>query len=90
MKVRYFALLRDITGCKEEEWTRPADTVGGLIHDLVARYGSSFERWVMKDGKIWDLVMILVNGRDVRQMSGFETPLKPDDTIVIFPPVGGG
>lgn len=90
MKIRYYALLRDITGCKEEDWTQPAETVGDLIHNLVARYGQEFERWVMKDGDIWDLVMILVNGRDVRQSQRFDTPLTPTDTIVIFPPVGGG
>jgi molybdopterin converting factor small subunit len=61
-----------------------------LIRDLVVRYGHAFERWVTKDGDLWDLVMVLVNGRDVRSMQRFSTPLAPDDTVVIFPPVGGG
>ena len=90
MKVQYFALLRDVTGKKEEDWQQPETTVGQLVRDLVARYGHAFERWVMKDGELWDLVIILVNGHDVRQMQRFNTPLAPDDTVIIFPPVGGG
>jgi len=90
MKVLYFALLRDVTGKKEEEWREPEPTVGHLLHALVARYGHGFERWVLKDGELWNLVIILVNGRDVRQLQNLKTPLAPDDTVVIFPPVGGG
>ena len=90
MKVQYFALLRDVTGKREEEWHQPEATVGDLMRDLVTKYGHAFERWVMKDGDLWNLVIILVNGRDVRQMRRFDTPLAPDDTFVIFPPVGGG
>ncbi len=90
MKVEYFALLRDVTGKKVEVWPQPEATLGDLLRALVARYGRPFERWVMKDGDLWSLVIILVNGRDVRHLQRLETPLAPGDTIVIFPPVGGG
>jgi len=56
----------------------------------VARYGHEFERWVMKDGDLWSLVIILVNGHDVRQLKRFATVLAPSDVVVIFPPMGGG
>jgi len=90
MKVLYFAVLRDVTGKREEDWQQPDATVGDLLRALVARYGRGFERWVVKDGDLWDLVMVLVNGQDVRHLQHFNTPLAPSDTIVIFPPVGGG
>jgi molybdopterin synthase sulfur carrier subunit len=90
MKILYFALLRDATGKKEEDWHRPEATLGDLLRDLVVKYGHEFERWVLKDGDLWDLVIILVNGNDVRQMQRLKTPLAPNDTVVIFPPVGGG
>jgi molybdopterin synthase sulfur carrier subunit len=90
MMVRYFALLRDVTGKKEEEWLRPEATLGDLLRALVAQYGRAFERWVLKDGDLWNLVIVLVNGRDVRHMQRLDTPLAPTDTVVIFPPVGGG
>jgi molybdopterin synthase sulfur carrier subunit len=90
MMVRYFALLRDVTGKKEEDWRQPEATLGDLLRALVARYGRAFERWVLKDGDLWNLVIILVNGRDVRHLQRLATPLAPTDTVVIFPPVGGG
>jgi MoaD family protein len=90
MKILYFALLRDITHKKEEDWRQPEATLGDLLHDLVAQYGHEFERWVLKDGDLWNLVIILVNGRDVRGMQRLKTPLAANDTVVIFPPLGGG
>ena len=90
MKIEYFALLRDVTGKKEEEWHEPAATVGELLRALVARYGADFARWVSKDGQFGKLAIIMVNGRDVRGMQHLDTPLASTDTVVIFPPVGGG
>jgi len=90
MKILYFALLRDVTRKKEEEWPQPEATLGDLLRDLSARYGREFERWVLKDGDLWNLAIILVNGNDVRQLQSLNTPLTPNDTVVIFPPVGGG
>jgi len=90
MKILYFALLRDITHKKEEDWHQAEATLGDLLRDLVAQYGHEFERWVLKDGDLWNLVIILVNGNDVRQMQKLKTTLAPGDTVVIFPPLGGG
>ena len=90
MKIQYFALLRDITHKKEEDWRQPEATLGDLLRDLVAQYGHEFERWVLKDGDLWNLVIILVNGNDVRGMQSLKTPLASSDTVVIFPPLGGG
>jgi len=90
MKILYFALLRDITHKKEEDWQKPEATLGNLLQDLVARYGHDFERWILKDGDLWNLVIILVNGQDVRQLQKLQTPLTSNDTVVIFPPLGGG
>ncbi len=90
MKLLYFAMLREVTCKSEETWTRPAATVGELVHDLVGKYGKGIEHWLMVDGKMSDIAIIMVNGQDVRHLKGFDTPLCPTDTVVIFPPVAGG
>ncbi len=90
MKILYFGLLRDITHKKEEDWQQPEATLGELLRALAVQYGREFDRWVLKDGDLWDLVILLVNGQDVRHLQRLDTALTPNDTVVIFPPVGGG
>jgi MoaD family protein len=90
MTVSYFALLRDVTRKTTEEWCEPAATVGDLLRELSARYGHDFERWVLDHGELGKFAIVLVNGRDVRQLQRLATPLAPTDDVVIFPPVGGG
>jgi len=89
MRVAYFATLRDIAGKREENWDRPAATVGVLLRDLAEAYGPEFRRWVLDDG-FGALSIVLVNGHDVRDLQRFDTPLAPADVVTIFPPVGGG
>jgi len=90
MKIEYFALLRDITHKKEEEWHEPAATLDDLLQALIQRYGPEFSRWVFRDGEFGRLAIIMVNGQDVRGLRGLDTKLSASDTVVLFPPVGGG
>lgn len=90
MKLEYFATLREVTKTREEEWPLPAPTLRVLMEAVVARYGPRFACWVMKDGELAGFAVILIDGRDVRHLKGLETPLSPDSTISIFPPVAGG
>ncbi len=90
MKIEYFAMLRQVTGKTQEQWNRPAATLGDLMGDLCSKYGDGIKRWLYEGDRLSTIAIIMVNGRDVRHLQGFETPLKPDDTVVIFPPVAGG
>ena len=91
MIIRYFAFLRDITRVSEHTWTEPAANVGELLVTLSKRYGPNFRRWVLEpDGQLGQLSIVLVNGRDCRELQGMDTPLHPDDIIALFPPVAGG
>ncbi len=90
MQIQFFATIREITGQEAIEWKRPATTLGGLLCDLSARYGSSFERWVLDHDRPGKAIIVLVNGLDCRHQGGLDTPVHPDDTIAIFPMIAGG
>ena len=90
MKVMYFATLRAVTGRREEQWPQPAATVGQLVQEVAARYGPKFGTWVLDNGELSKLALILVNGHDVRDLQGGATPVRPEDTVAMIPPVAGG
>ena len=91
MNLGYYATLREITGRSKQVWNSNSETVGDLLRDLSARYGQDFRRWVLKeDGTLGQMCIILVNGRDVRELDGLTTRLQPEDSISFFPPVAGG
>ena len=90
MTIRFFADLRSLTGQRELAWNGSADTVSALLKALAARFGTAFERRVIPGGQKSETIIVLVNGRDVRDLSGADTPVGPNDVVSIFPMVAGG
>lgn len=89
IRVEFFATLRDLLGTNSVELDC-ADTVSDAILALIERFGEVFRDAVMEGDKVKEMVKILVNGRDVRELRGLETELSDGDCISIFPPVAGG
>lgn len=89
MKVLFFATIREYTRTKEIDFEY-CNNVGELLHKLGNRYGSKLAAKLLKDGDLGDEIIILVNGRNIINMDGINTPLNNDDTISIFPVVAGG
>ncbi|MBE0512424.1 MAG: MoaD/ThiS family protein [Candidatus Bathyarchaeota archaeon] len=92
IKVRFFTSLREITGKKEDEIQSPSIfTVEELLAHLSKKYGREFTEYLYDEkGKVRTYIQILINGRGIKALQGFETKLKEGDTVAIFPPVGGG
>jgi molybdopterin synthase sulfur carrier subunit len=92
VKVKFFTSLREITGKKEDEIQSPRTIlVKELLASLSEKYGREFTDYLYDErGKVRTYIQILVNGRGINVLQGFETKLKEGDTIAIFPPVGGG
>jgi molybdopterin synthase sulfur carrier subunit len=82
-KVKFFATLRDITGVREIE-IKGIGNVRELLEVLYRKYGERFKKEIEKKN------MILVNGRNILDLQGYDTEIGEDDIISIFPPVGGG
>lgn len=88
MKVSFYATIRDIAGTSEAEVT--ANTLAELMDSLGKRFGQKLKDMLVKNGRLRDDVVILINGQNVSHSKGLETELHRDDDIAIFPPVSGG
>ncbi|MGB9725613.1 MAG: MoaD/ThiS family protein [Fervidicoccaceae archaeon] len=80
--VRVYAMLIDLVGSRTLE-VEGARTVKELLDILDSRY-PGFKKELEKG------FLILVNGVNVLHLNGLDTEIKDGDTVVIFPPVGGG
>ena len=89
--VRLYASLRELAGEREIDLALPdGATVGDLLKRLVEVRPGLAPRLLDEDGNIPRFVNVFVNGRDVRYLSGLDTPVMPDDEVVILPPAAGG
>lgn len=83
------APLRRYTG-GESKVSAAGTTVGELLDDLESAYPGLRERIVEQDGQIRRFVNVFVNGNNVRNLQGVETPLAPGDEVGIVPAMAGG
>lgn len=91
MQVKFFAYLRDFTGCKVTDFPYEED-VYHLAHALCDAYGRRLrEKMLTPDGEaLGEEIIILINGRHVEHLGGIHAKLKPDDVVAVFPVVAGG
>jgi molybdopterin synthase sulfur carrier subunit len=90
VKIMLFATLRG--KYKTRELTVTCDgTLLNLVDSASKILGSEFieDVYDRKRGKIRDDMIIMVNGRNIKDLKG-EITLKDDDVIAIFPPLAGG
>ncbi|RCK71760.1 MAG: Molybdenum cofactor biosynthesis protein MoaD [Anaerolineae bacterium] len=92
MKVNFYATLRAIVGQKTVEIDlNHGATIEELIHEIVKQYPALREQLLDEQGNLQGHIHVFVNGRDVYYLEQeHQTPLKAEDKIDIFPPVGGG
>ena len=92
MKVNFYATLRQIVGIKTVEFElKDGMTVWDLVKDIVHAFPALREELLDDEGHLYHRIHVLINGRDVPYLEdGINTVLKPDDTVNIFPSVGGG
>ncbi|OFW61271.1 MAG: hypothetical protein A2133_10750 [Actinobacteria bacterium RBG_16_64_13] len=63
-------------------------TVGDALAACVAGQPRLRTRIFREDGSVW--VGIFVNGHNIRQGGGLDTPLRDGDEIRLLPPIAGG
>jgi len=90
--VNFYSTLRQIVGKKTVEFTLPSEaTIRQLIGEIVRCYPTLRREMVNEQGELYGHVHIFINGRDSSFLAeNLDTELQPDDTISVFPAVGGG
>ena len=93
--VRFFTILREVTGKKEETLHFQKDeevTVNSVLKRLTEKYGKAFDEYVYdhRTREVKGFLQFLVNGRSVSSSKGTETELSDGDILAIVPPVSGG
>jgi MoaD family protein len=84
-----FTNIKQIIGKKQLEVF--ADTVEDLIDKLIEQYGEVFKEELLdKEGDLKKVYRIVVNGRNINLLDGFQTKFKDDDMVVIMPAIAGG
>jgi MoaD family protein len=93
VKVKFFALVRELTG-KREEIVDLNDqaTVRTLLGKLVEEYGVKFRDYIFDPASMEPRghIQFLMDGRNIALMQGLDTALKEGTSLAILPPVGGG
>ncbi|KPJ49829.1 MAG: hypothetical protein AMJ38_02740 [Dehalococcoidia bacterium DG_22] len=89
--VRLYASLRELAGEREIDVALPeGTTIRDPLNRLVELRPVLTERLLDQDGNIPRSVNVFVNGRDIRHLSGLDTPVMPNDEVTILPPAAGG
>ena len=95
MRIRAYATLRDLLG--NGKFDIPLATtsgapasVGQVMDRLVEVYPALVSKLWADDGHLTGYITILLNGRSIEYLRGMATPVTDEDTLSLFPPVGGG
>lgn len=89
IQVITFANIKKIIGKKQ--FTMEAESVEDLLDKLLEEYGKELRDELLDDsGKIKSIYRIIVNGRNINLLDGFQTKLKDEDMLVLMPAIAGG
>ncbi|MEK6753401.1 MAG: ubiquitin-like small modifier protein 1 [Chloroflexota bacterium] len=92
MKVSFFATLRDIAGGKNVEFDLDHGiTARELLDAIIVKFPLMKTELLNEKGEMYGHVHFFINGRDVQFMDDqFQTKIMQEDTVNVFPAVGGG
>ncbi|MCW4006308.1 MAG: MoaD family protein [Candidatus Bathyarchaeota archaeon] len=95
VQVRFFTVLREVVGEKEEtvEFAQNQEvTVQAVLEELSRRHGKAFADYVFdeKTGEVRGFLQFFINGKSTAAHNGLKSQMQNGDVLAVIPPVGGG
>jgi molybdopterin converting factor small subunit len=87
-RVRIPPVLREAVG-GSRELPAAGGTVAEVLDGLFEGHPALAER-LRPDGTLSAFVNVYINGDDIRHRQGLETPVTPDDVVILLPAMAGG
>ena len=88
-KIKIPPVLRASTG-GEKEVSADGGNVGEVLRSLAEQHPATRDQMFGEDGSLNRYVNVYLNDEDVRVLDGLDTPVNPEDTLVILPAMAGG
>ena len=92
MEVHFYATLRAIVGKKTVQVDLPQNTTAlQLVEMVTERYPALRAELLDAENRFQRHMKMFINGREAVYLENqFDTIIKPEDKVDIFPPIGGG
>ena len=92
LTVRYFTILRSITGKREERIeVDEGSTIEDMLKTLGKKYGKDFEKLVQSGREQRGLkILFFVDGRNIEELNSLKTKINDGSVVALMPPVAGG
>jgi len=92
MKVMVFGTLRSVVGGSKEIEVQLDEnsTIQEVLAQVVADYPDLQKKVFSDREQLSAGVLVFVNGRSIRFLSGLDTRLHESDRLALFPPLAGG
>ena len=89
IQVMTFSRVTQIIGKKQ--FVIEAENIEGLLSTLVSVYGVPLKQELYNEAGLFkSIYRILVNGRNINLLNGFQTQLQENDLVIIMPAIAGG
>ena len=91
MDVYFYSTLRKTVGGRRVSFDLPADiSAGDLLRHVTREYPALQPLIWESEGQLADFIKVFIDGREIQNLQGLDTPVPAGATVDIFPPTAGG